>query len=176
MILWASELRAELSQGDLISETPLGAAVAADKYLRRGNTQAGGFAPWLETPEWKPDNDGRGHFLAIGRRPKLLVLSHDCEIDKKATLPVLVAPAYPLAQLNPEHRETARKGERYAFVPLADLDSYVDLRSTAYVPRKVLAAATRERSMTDDGVEDLRLRLVAFFTRIDLAELAGEEP
>jgi hypothetical protein len=174
--LWADQLRSDLSQGDLISEVPHGAPAAADRFLERGPTLKGGIAQWLETSEWKPDGDNRGHFLALGRRPKVLVLSHDCEIDKKASLPVLVAPVLPIELLGAEQRQSVVDGRRYAFFYLAHLgesgsESYVDFRAMAFLPRKVLDEAHREQSMTDVAVEDLQYQLVAFLTRIPIDEL-----
>ena len=171
---WAGNLRPELSQGDLLSPVPVGSVAAPERHLKRGATQKHGVLTWQETGVWHPEPDGRGLFLALGRKLNAVVLSHDCEIDKEKRL--LVAPVLPMDTITGDALEAVRNGKRYPFMPLPEIpdvltESYVDLRGTCFVERELIDDASRLCSMSDDGVERLQAQLIAYFTHIPLSEL-----
>jgi hypothetical protein len=180
---WADQLKAELSQGDLLSSVLVGTAANPKAELTRGQplakgpTRRGGGNSWDESA-WKPDGNGLAFYLARGRDINVVVLSEDCEIDKDSgTAPVLVAPVFPISVIQDEAaREVVRLRQRYPFLPLPKLEgviaeSYVDLRCITYIDRKLIAATPRIASMTQAGKDELVKQIIAFFTHIPVDKL-----
>ena len=177
--MWLEGLHQELSQGDLVSAVPLGSIAAIDKNLKRGATAKSGQQPWFETPDWQPDSEDRGHFLAIGRLLPLVIISWDCEIDKGTKVPILVAPAFEVGKLTPEVQKIVREDKRFAYMLLPPIEalgfpeSYVDFRLIMSIARKIFNTSKRLASMHDDARFDLRARLAQFITRVDVNDLAA---
>ena len=175
---WGDGLKPELSQGDLLSLILVGTAVVPHTALARGPTKKGGGENWIPSP-WKPsEGNGIGYFLARGRNADVIVLSEDCEIDKDGgTAPVLVAPVFPLSLIQDQsRRDDVLNGKRYPFLPLPAIDgviehSYADLRCINYVDRKAITQSDRKTSMTENGVHNLRLQIIAFFTHVPLDKI-----
>ena len=172
--LWAGDLKAELSQGDLLSPIPFAATTAPERMLKRGATLRHDVQTWQETSVWKPDADGRGYILASGRRVHAIVLSHDCEIDKEKR--VLIAPVLSIATVTGDALEAVRNGKRYPFLHLPEIpqklvESYLDLRGICFVERKVVDNVERLASMSEDGVERLHAQIIGFFTHIPLSDI-----
>jgi len=172
---WANTLKTELSQGDLISPQPIVSATTPEKLLKRGATQKRNVQTWEETTDWLPQKDGRGHFLASGRKLNAIVLSHDCEIDKDKKV-LLVAPVLPISTIDDAHRDIVRNRKRYPFMPVPEIEniipeSYIDLRGICFLERDFINQATRLCSMSETGREDLRFQLIAFITRIPYSQL-----
>jgi hypothetical protein len=178
---WATQLNPQgLSQGDIISAVPLGAALVPVTFLGRDTWPNRGKDYWPQSPTFVPyKTDSTGLFIARGRVIRGLVVSHNCELDDKPDKTrVLLAPVYPIDQVtDPTARSRILNQERSALLPLPGLggygDHYADLRLIAHVDRKLIPNASREFSMNDDAVIRLRAQLIAFFTRIDMKKLAG---
>jgi len=175
---WAAAVSADLSPGDLLVGALVGASVFPTVPLKSKTYKAGETA-WSATP-WSSSGDGRGHFLANGRMTSVMVISHSCEIDKQdGTKSVLVAPAFPMTNLQSDHQAVVRNGERHAFLHIPEVtgqapESYVDLRSIAYLPRPMINALKRVASATGVGQNRLEAQLIGFFTRIDLDKLKAK--
>ena len=174
---WADQLKAELSQGDLLSSALVGTAANPKISLSRGLTRKGGTGSWEESA-WKSDAKGIGYYLARGRDIHVVVLSDDCEIDKDdGKVPVLVAPVVPISAVQDSAAlDAVRSHRRYPFLPLPKLDgsieeSYVDLRCITYIDRKLIAKAVRQASMTQRGVDELVKQIIAFFTHVPFDKL-----
>jgi len=175
---WAADIANELSQGDLVSDAWVGASANPRAGLISAPTGKGGLKFWQEAA-WKADEQGFGHFLSRGRATHALILSQSCEIDKKGgKAPVLYAPVLGLqASVKDEAaREVIRAGNRYAFFYLPAIDgiieeSYVDLRAITYAPRAVIDVSFRRASASEEGAGALAAHLVAFFTRVDVAQI-----
>ena len=171
---WADEVSAELSQGDLLTGVWVGGSVSPRKALHRGQTGAKGVQNWQES-EWKADANGIGHYLARGRDVPVLVISQDCEMDKRGgAVPVLVAPIFPMSVIQTEAiRDKVRSGDRFAFLYLpnvsgAEDEGYVDLRMTHYVVRPLIDAGSQIKSASEYGRRELVSKIIAFYTRKDV--------
>jgi len=178
---WADALAEDLSQGDLLHDAWIGTAGTPRVGLRRGATAKGGKQTWDEG-EWLPQADGIGYFLGRGRSAFGIVLSHDCEIDKPGgKQPVLVAPVFPLAVIQaPAIQEMVRQGQRFAFLPLPAIpgvlpESYADFRSICYLPRVGVDESERKQSVGEVGKNAITTRLIAFFTRVQMDDVAAQK-
>ncbi len=169
---WESEPRVEISQGDVFDDVLLGRPIAPSTFLFRRSVSGGGDA-WF-SGEFKADNDGIVCFLARGRITKVLVISHDCEIDKSAGRRkgvVLVAPVISAKRLTTEQRVPIFTQKRRSAMALPGLpnfgDHYLDLRQMTFVATDCIPMRHRVASMTDAARERLQAQLVAFLTRKD---------
>jgi hypothetical protein len=137
------------------------------------------MSTWVQVNALVVESDGRAAMLARGVEAPLVVLSQNCEMDKRGSkVPVLVAPVRPLTDLAKEQdRQTVRDGRRNAFLYLPEVggrpESFCDLRATTYLQRPVIEGLTRIASMDDAGLTTLARQLIIFLTRIDLAALGG---
>jgi hypothetical protein len=119
---WASELKQELSQGDVIADVPGGALVHPLTYLNPRPAKAG---QTLYEPSGTPfsksgkKGDERTFFLSNGEVAGALVLSHDCEVDKvdKPNGPILVAPVFSIESLPRESQIAVMDQRRYSLMP-----------------------------------------------------------
>lgn len=179
---WRVDVADDLSQGDLLGDTWIGSQPSPRVGLKRGATAKGGSVIWNEQDTWTAGSDGCGYFLGRGRQAYSLVLSHSCEIDKRGgKAPVLVAPVLSLLDHTKDEsqREFVRAGRRYAFFYLGNLpcgldgEFYADLRAITYLPRAVLDELPRIASGSGAGVQELSTHLVAFFTRVPMADIRG---
>lgn len=176
-LCWDTQLKPELSQGDLLSLLLVGTAATPPTSLTRGQTKKHGGESW-DTSAWKADGNGQGYFLAKGRKVNVIVLSQDCEIDKDGgKVPVLVAPVFPVSAIqNQDALHAVINRKRYPFLPLPGIDgiieqSYADLRCISYIDRKLISAAERQKSMSEHGVHDLVKQIIAFFTHVPFDSL-----
>ena len=174
---WASDLKTDLSQGDLLSLVLVGTAAEPKTALTRGPTRKKGLESW-DTSAWKADGDDFGYFLARGREVHVVVVSEDCEIDKDdGKIPVLVAPVFSQDALQTDDaRQAVLQGRRFPFLAVEAIPdvipaSYVDLRSITFINRKLMARARRKKSMSSIGVNSLIQQIIAFFTHISVDEL-----
>ena len=147
--------------------------------MKKGHTRKGNAQSWDEQPGFKATlGNGRGHFLAEGVEYPAIVITEDCEIDKKdGAAHIAVAPVFPLTLVqDPETRDVVRAGRRYPFLPLDAIpnvidESYADLRFITFANRKLIDAASRRVSMTPVGVLKLQRQIVAFYTRIEMKDI-----
>lgn len=178
-VFWAAGVSPDLSPGDLLVDAIVGATAVPPVPLKSKSFR-GNESGWAQVA-WSPDGDGRGHFLATGRKTAVMVLSHGCEIDKNGgKAPVLVAPAFPIASLPPEHQAVARNGERFAFLPIPEIagqvpESFVDLRLVTYLPRTLIDNLSRVASASEQGQARLAAQLVGFLTRINISTLSSRQ-
>jgi hypothetical protein len=176
---WADQLKAELSQGDLLSPVPTFTSVHPITSLVRANTKLKGVNDgWNAASQLKQDKDDLVYGLARGRYNKVVVLSQDCEIDKPGgKLPVQVAPVMSMSAVPDIHRGAIRELRRFPMFPLEavpgilDEEGYVDLRMITHINRKIIEETPRIASMNDVGVRALQLQIFAFFTHRTLDEM-----
>jgi hypothetical protein len=152
-VWWEAKPDDRLSQGDIV-------------------TQNKGEVAWRESTEWTPNREGAGNVLARGRVGAVIVLSHDCELDKQERRRrVVVAPVLTVSDLPEAEREQVLAQRKVSRVVLPDVPllgtGYADLRLIMSVDRDFLPLERRVGSLTPEGVGQLRLQMIAFFTRLD---------
>ena len=167
---WAPVIRPELSQGDVLADVALAIVENPRTFLEK-STGKGGREVWLSSAQPRKTRDDRYYFLALGKVCDVIVVSHDCEIDKQKR--ILLAPIAPLTKIgDAAAAERVRQLNVFSKIPLLDLpprrDHYADLRNITSVDANACHSAKRLASMTDFGVDQLDKRLIAFFTRVDL--------
>jgi len=110
--------------------------------------------------------------MARARLGAVLVLSHDCDLDKGKKR-VVVAPVNPVANLAKHERESVLAQRSHSSLVLPDVPSlgacYADLRLTTAVDRAFLDIDKRIASLSEAGLGRLRLQLIGFFTRRDMS-------
>lgn len=177
---WLPQLRAEVSQGDVIASVPFLIATVPIAYLQYTDG-AKGKPCWAETdaPVIQKKTQ-RMHALGAFVPRNGIILSHDCEIDKAKERPrMLFAPVALISDLPPETQTVVLAQGHLALVPLPDLPSagmcYADLRAMTTVPSSLIDGHERLASMTDQGRARLHAYLVAFLLRKKLegADLEG---
>ena len=171
---WASELKLELSQGDVAANVPGSALVHPLTYLNPRPAKGGQsvYEP-SGAPFSKPGKKGdeRQFMLGSGEVAGALVLSYDCEIDKagKPNNPILIAPVFAIGSLPTESQIAVLEQRRFSLMPLPDVPqlgtSYADFRLIQAVRRAYLPLDVRLASMNIDAVDRLQAQLVAFLTR-----------
>jgi hypothetical protein len=174
--------RAEVSQGDIYKAVPSvfipsrpitavrretvgGGKQALMPYTEDGPPPAGGFQ-W-ELRDTPVVSDGR---LALA-----ILLTHDCEIDKKGRDDLrLVALIRPWASISESAASNIRLGNRRRFFYLApQLDgpaldeSYVDFRRITTVRGSALPEAHRVLSLSDAMRDALREAFIRYVTRAE---------
>ena len=162
---WWGPLEDNLSQGDILSEVPFGAAVHPTTYLSK-RTGKGNQVQW-----WPSDNV-EAHLLARSKSAPCIVLSHSCELDKDERIGrVLVAPIAPIERVREADRASILEQRRFSMLPLPDIPTmgtyYADLRVMTSVLRAHCNDATRVASMTAEAQTRLYAQLLAFFARKD---------
>lgn len=177
MSFWAEKLADELSQGDLLSGAWIGGTADPRQALRKG-TGKGGAVIWTGVNALAPEQDGKAPYLSRGRQCFALVLSQDCEMDKKGgAVPVLVAPVLALETLAPEMRDIVRQHRRHAFLHLPAVgpieESYCDLRAISFVPRPVVDELGRVASASAEGELRLAAQVIMFLFRRDVGDLTA---
>jgi len=164
---WRAALQADLSQGDILADVPVG-IVAAPPVRLHSKSFRGNETGWIKSD--KPlDSKSRAELLASGFAVPVIVLGHDCELDKSATR-VLVAPIQPIGSVHADHHASILEGKNWAQVALQDIPElgtcFADFRSMTAVDRRNINAARRVSSMTEEAVRLLWARLIGFFTRM----------
>jgi hypothetical protein len=165
---WDATPDPRLSQGDIVNHVPVAVVLHPLTQL----SQNKGDTVWRDSAMWTPNKEGVGNLLSRGRVMPVLVLSHECEIDKNESKGrVVVAPIAPLTNLREDEQENVLAQRRFSKMPLPEVPTlgscYADLRLTAAVDRQYLDVARRIASLSDAAVGRLRLQLIAFFTRLD---------
>lgn len=162
-----------LSQGDIVSQLLIGATDHPVKHLAKQPLEKAGKRLWEEVSELQPfKTDSRALYIARGRLTYAIVVSHSCELDKKNSNLVLLAPIAPLDRITDTNAKANILAQRrQAFLPLPDVPGlgtcYADFRTLSYVEMKTIPDNTRQVSMSDEGVLRLRAQIVAFFSRIN---------
>jgi hypothetical protein len=172
---WLPDLRPTLSQGDVLSEAVVVDTTRHEELLTRIRERQREF--WVATPSFEPDQQGFASARARCRMVQLLVISHNCELDKARPdrrSAVLIAPIRPLSLVPPDVQDAIRAQRRFSSIPVLGLpgseDSFADLRLIAPMDRATVDATKRVASMSDAAVENLRLRIVHFFARKEDAD------
>jgi hypothetical protein len=173
---WRASLWPDLSQGDVVGQLPAGTVTDPPKFLFKAPLKGAAVSGWAESLVPKPDADQMCHYLVRGRVLPSLILSHDCDLDKsKERHRVLITPLVPMSNLSTEERAKMLEQTPYNAMPLIAVpslgDHYVDLRTTLFMPKKILSGASRLASMTDEARVRLRLQIITFFTRLDATSL-----
>jgi hypothetical protein len=154
-----------LSQGDVVQPLPIAVSVFPPKRLQQG-TGKRGVEIWTPT-----SNPAKSHFLFEGREDLVIVVSHDCDLDKEhRNAKVLVAPVRRLDALPPEVQASILGQEHISMMPLPDVpglgNHYANLRLISPTPREFLSEERRVASMSVEGVERTQVQLAKFFTRL----------
>jgi hypothetical protein len=172
---WRSDLNPDgLSQGDIIKQSPIAFSPVPEVLLIKA-TGKGGLETWQQgISKSKPQ-----HFLYDGDFFPSIVLSYSCELDKKEKKGrVIVAPIRLIGNLEEKVRTDVLSQKRRALMPLPDVPElgtyYADFRMMSVINRKGMDE-NRLASMTESGVMRLQAQLVAFFTRLDVTALQGQE-
>jgi hypothetical protein len=168
MTWWRDARDSRLWQGDIIAEVPVAVALYPLTQLTRNKDQK----DWGESLSWTPNREGVANLIARGRRANVIVLSHECEIDKNESKGrVTVAPVIPIDRLSDEERDRVWSQRRLCKMPLPEIPNlgscYGDLRQISAVDRQYVQTKNRLASISDEGLGRLRLQLIAFFTRLD---------
>ena len=79
---WEPNVKPDLSQGDIVLGLPFWVPLPSSSPLEKV-TISGGRTLWAENQVVKPDSDGIFYLLGRARLASGVVLTHDCEIDKK---------------------------------------------------------------------------------------------
>ena len=166
---WLPVPRSDLSQGDVLSAASIGVITSPIRFLRH-ETLSKGRGGWSESDQPVP-RDNKVPMLAMGQVGAVVVLSHDCEIDKQQSR-VIVAPILPISSLDAKTQQATLAGKIFALGPLPDVPGlgthYFDFRSTTAVARAGVNSLTRVASLTDEGVKLLQARIFGFFTRREI--------
>ncbi|HVT34253.1 MAG TPA: hypothetical protein VHE37_01615 [Nevskiaceae bacterium] len=144
----------------MVSRTP-------QQYLQR-QTVKGGTAWYVRDNALLTDQ--RIHLLAWGHEAlAVLVLSHGCEIDKKNSARVLVAPVQKIDALEEPVRTKVMSQQDWSLMPLPNVaglgDCFADLRLITPLQKPVLESCRKYSSMTDAAVARLKAQIHAFFFR-----------
>lgn len=167
---WLPDLRAEISQGDVIADVPFSIAVEPLTHLRFAQGK-GGKPGWAESEQAVlHKGTQRMHVLAAYRPRPGIILSHDCEIEKAKDRPrVLLAPVCKISELPTAAQVVVQAQGHLALVPLPGLkdvgDCYADLRGMTTVLSELALDKPRIASMTDPARLRLHGYLVAFLLR-----------
>lgn len=169
---WQNTLRSDLSQGDLLEGIPFVLAPMPVRYMKKQTVKTYGDG-WFASLEPFKDSGGRTVLLAAGAVTTGIVLSHDCESDKREFSKTLIlARVEPITTAPPEHRQGIidQQSTPRMFLPgVPGLgDCYANFRTVATVDREVIKGAKRIASMADEARTLLAARLVEFFVRLTL--------
>ena len=167
---WADELHPDLSHGDVIEFVPIASLVAPLSPLRPAPVTKGGGRTW-EPFQTELPGTSLIHFLARGNLFRVIVLSHDCELDKdKSKKRVLVAPIAYIEQIPILLRDNLLAQRQRSKFPMVDVpglgDVYADLRSMNSVDRALVASGKRLATLSKLGRERLRAQVVDFLFHI----------
>lgn len=170
---WEPNVKPDLSQGDVVLSLPFWVPLPADPPLEKV-TLKGGRTVWNEAQSASLDENGIFHLLGRARLAPGIVLTHDCEIDKKRkNNRIQVAILLTLDRLNASERAVVMGQGKYAHMVLPDIPvigtRYVDFQVQVTLDRRVIDARPRTASMSDQAVQRLRAQLVAYFLRLELA-------
>jgi hypothetical protein len=169
---WRPDLSPELSQGDVLIESPVALVCDPIVHLQKG-TGKGNKTIWFESDFSIAGSDGKGNFLAKGKMVAAMVLSRDCEIDKtRTTSRITVAPIYLLTSIPEAHRLAVLRQDVIAMLPIPECSgisdsSYVDFRSITTIPRSLVSRLKRTASLSDEAKLRLQTQIVKHFTHRD---------
>ena len=164
---WLPELRALVSQGDLIPDVPFTAITSPPIFLKFAEAKKGRDG-WEQTDQ--PTHHKRTDRVPVlvAYRPKHgLILTRDCELDKiRNTARILFAPVAPIDILDLRMQELILKQAHRASIPLPETPGlgicFADLRSISSIPASAVDLARRIASMTDPARLRVHSALVAF--------------
>lgn len=168
---WAEELKPELSQGDVVSDLPFWVPLNDLQCVEKKALPAPRPPAWLETTSLTPDAEGFFNFIARGRIAPGVVLSHDCELDKKRrNRRVQVALVSDIEKLSTDEKQVVMGQGRWSRLVLPGVPEfgtcYADLLIQVTLDRKIIDTRRRIASMSEQGGERLRAQIVAYFARV----------
>jgi len=167
---WESNLKPDLSQGDVVLDLPFWAPLPSNPPLQK-ETIPGGRTVWTEVDAPRVDDDGIYYLLARTRRAPGVILTHDCEIDKKRrSSRIQVAILLPLERLHASEKAAVIGQGKYAHLVLPDVPEigihYLDFQVQVTLDRRIIDGQRRIASMADAGIKRLGAQLVAYFLRL----------
>ncbi len=167
------------SQGDIVEVLP---HLYFDPPITALSKAADGT--YSSTPAPGGFNDKAGQaIVAVAKRCKALVITHDCEIDKKdkeGHLLVkrwIICPIVPLQDAGSSaYQDKVRRNRVYSalFLPKYQHilpDSFAHFGQLTTVHREAITDASRVLSLNDIGRRALYLQFVRWLTRWELADL-----
>lgn len=167
---WADKVHESLSQGDIIAELPFLLPTSPVKYLRH-ETLSKGRSGWSESTDPVKLKDGRVQIIGLGRLQPAIVLSHDCELDKKRETPrVILAAVSPISSVAAAAQAVILQQGHRAYMPLPDIPGMgtcmVNFRAVVALDRALVEKSARIASMTEETKKRLQAQLVEFFLRL----------
>lgn len=170
---WEAQLKAELSQGDVLQLVYLAAPGPATLFLKKG-TAKNNIPAWFDSTTPQADPQGRYPVRQTATQIHAIVVSHDCDLDKGKTR-VLIAPVGSLDSQEPAIQEAIASRRFHSRLPLFALPTlgscFADLRAIGGLDRRYVDTAKRIASMSKMGVEELQNQLIASFTRLDFSKI-----
>jgi len=165
---WLPDLNPELSQGDIVKDLPVWIASPSLVFLGDKRTVSGGQTGWRELSEPQSDDQGFAHLLVRARPYISIVLTHDCQLDKKKRpTRVQLAATSDIASLSGGERMVVMNQRSLSQLVLPDVPQfgtrYADMHIIFTVDKRLIAEPMRVASMTEDAKIRLQNQLIAYF-------------
>jgi hypothetical protein len=165
--------RQEFSQGDILYVAP---HVFLDPPLFALQPQENGLHMFEQEPFSNFDDAAGQKVVATCKRDKAIVLTHDCEMDKKQILRWHLCPVVPLSKLRPENQDRVKRNRIYSmfFLPRYGtvlMDSFVDFTHISTVGMDFIKTGQRILSLSDVGRQGLYVQFFRWLTRFELRDL-----
>lgn len=174
---WAQQLDPDLRQGDVVDLLP----IAVPKVPLRGTEPSGKDRVWREVELPAGAVYAERHLIVAATVRPALVLSHCCELEKQtkrksnSRKPILIAPFVRLEDVGAGDREAIRQQRQWGAYYAGDVpgagEGYFNLRGATAIDRSLVEQRKKLASMTDRARDGLKVRLIAFFTRIGADDL-----
>ena len=166
--------RGEISQGDILELLP---HVYLDKPLLALAKETETILRCSGEPFPHFDDKNGQQIVASCKRQRAILLSHDCEIDKKHVKGWLTCPVVPLVSLAPENRDRVKRNRIYAMLYLPRYrdvvhESFVDFNQITTLDAGYIKTATRLVSLSDMGRRALYAQFIRWLTRWELRDIS----
>jgi len=165
--------RQEFSQGDILDVAP---HVFLDPpLLALQPAEANHYR--FEAEPFSVFDDAAGQFIAAKcRRIKAIVMTHDCEIDKKQVVRWHLCPVVPLSKLKPDNQDRVKRNRIYSmfFLPRYGeilLDSFVDFSQISTVGMDFIKTGKRILSLSDLARQGMYAQFFRWLTRFEMREM-----
>jgi hypothetical protein len=178
-VWWNHSPQSELYQGDVIAALPFWTLAAKIAYLEKRTVSdkvatLEGFKEFLvESDAPALDSQGFFRFSGRGRFSPAIILTHDCEFDKRRkNTRAQVARLGDVEELSEEERfKVINQGSYSKLVPpnVPNLDRtlFVDFRIQITLDTRLLESKMKYASLSEFGRERLRAGLVYYYLRKD---------
>lgn len=172
---WAESPQTELYQGDIVADLPFWTITPESIFLEKRTIATKNEGPkdcLIETNSLKADSQGFFQFLGRARFAPAIVLTHDCEFDKKRRK----APRVQLARLgdidglSPQERSQVMNQGSYSKLVLPNVPNlgktlYVDFHIQITLDTRLVESKTKIASLSDFGRQRLRVGIIYYYLR-----------